>query len=219
MSIGKSEEIASLIVSHISRDVILAIEEALIVGAKRAFNRCNGIHDGHITSALGQMRHFEMNQAFFSTLETHNICSTYLRGNEIVVGKSGMLNIARFTANDDKWNSARRSQARKKLAKCNVQLETLVYPDLFADQHIEPSSGTIFFVTCFSGSMENSPDKPIRVQVAVCDSDMKQWLFIEDISKFVDRYIVTSTCDANNTVEDLVKPKLKKHIKRGTNNE
>ena len=66
------DSIANLIVQNIARDLVLAIEEALIIGARRAYESSRNMQQGHFPSVLGQMRNFHMNETFSHALQVGN---------------------------------------------------------------------------------------------------------------------------------------------------
>ena len=52
------ETIHDLLVRNVPLEVIMGIEEALVVGAQRAYIAARGMDDGHLPSVVGQLRHF-----------------------------------------------------------------------------------------------------------------------------------------------------------------
>jgi hypothetical protein len=98
------------------------------------------------------------------------------------------------------------------MAEANRSIEPLVQPSLF-----EPSwpatEATVFVVTVFSGSVSRSPERPIDIQLAVPDSKMRQWLYCESISKFVQGYIKPSV------QQDEAMPTLKSSVTKRKGNE
>jgi hypothetical protein len=206
MTFTKSKEIANLLVTNIPQDLLLAIQEALIVGAERAYNGTKQLDKGHVKNARGQMRHFEQNQAFHSALLTHGIDVSELSGNKIVVGRIGIWNIARGTANDDNWHSLKRSKSRQLLAQKNAFMENLVYGNLFDEE--SPKEGTVFFISSFSKNADSQLERPISIQIAVCDKFMNNWLFIESIEKFIERYNFEQIIQPQEQ-KDLATPALK----------
>ncbi|HHK5991599.1 MULTISPECIES: hypothetical protein [Neisseria] len=208
MNFTKSESIGDLLVQHIPKELILALQEAFLIGSTRAYHGVEHTHPGHVKNVLGQLRHFELNEAFHTVMQSHNLEVSELKGNNIVVAKSGIWNICRATANDEKWHAVKRSRARQLLAHKNMFIESLVYRDLFED-NVAPLEGTVFFVTSFSGSMDNMPEQPVSIQIAVCDSEMNNWLFVEHIEQFLERYSVVGKMEVEKQI-DLAKPSLKK---------
>lgn len=216
MSFTKSEIIANLLVRDIPSDFILAVQEGFEVASHQALDKVRGMHEGHIKNALGQQRHFEQNEFFYKALTAQNMAVSELKGNSIVIGKVGIWNICRATANDENWHSVKRSRSRQLLAQKNLFAENLVYGNLLEDNDKIASEGTVFFITSYSGSMNYHPERPVSIQIAVCDSQMEHWLFIENIEDFLMRYSIADKSVADPQI-DLAKPTLKsKDKKHGT---
>lgn len=104
------------------------------------------------------------------------------------------------------WINGRRSQTRKQMSFANKAIEHLVQPELFSE-YVPPSDAVVFFVSCFSGSLQIQPDAPTSIQIAVPDRNMVGWLFREPLSAFIQRYEQQPAAQ-----DDLAKPKLKKNI-------
>lgn len=198
------DTIPDLLLTSVSRELLLGVEDALVIGAKRAHAAASGMHEGHYPHVLGQLRHFHMNETFQRALATSDASPTPLRGNGIVSGHAGMFRIARFNIRDGIWNNGRRSQTRRQMAKANRAIEPLVQPDLFCDYQ-RPSEALVFFVACFSGSRASS-ESPTSIQVAVPDQNMLGWLFRESLENFIKRY------DQSGTQSDHARPKLKAKV-------
>lgn len=195
--------IAELIMQNIPRDLLLGIDEGLNVGAARAFKAAKAMHSGHVKHAVGQMRSFHMNETFNEALIAGGADSTEIKGNSLVIGRSGMLALARFNVSARSWNNGRRSAMRRELAQANQAIEQLVQPGLFSPTPI--SEATIFFVASFSGSMSFEPEAPQAIYIAVPDKNMKSWIFQESLVSFCSRYF-----DVENPVQpDMAQPKLK----------
>ena len=209
MTTAPGESISDLLVRNITRELVMAVEEALVVGAQRAHVAAKGMDEGHLPHVVGQLRHFQMNEAFHCALAVGDASPTAIRGNGIVSGRSGVFTLARFNIPDGFWLNGRRSQTRRQMSFANKAIEPLVQPELF-DQYATPSEAVAFFVSCFSGSLHVQPESPLSVQIAVPDRDMRGWLFRESVSAFLQRYEHKST-----TQDDLAKPKLKKIKKQG----
>lgn len=209
MKVPTKESVPSLLLTHVPRELVVAVEESLIVGAQRAFAAARGMDDGHLPHVVGQMRHFHMNEAFQRALATSQASPTAIRGNGIVTGRAGIVTIGRFNVRDGLWESGRRSQTRKQMSLANKAIEPLVQPGLF-DEYTPPTQVVAFFVACFAGSLTREPDAPTSVQIAIPDRQMRAWLFRERLGDFLHRY------DGNReSQDDLAVPKLKKHV--GTN--
>lgn len=79
------ETIPDLLVKNIPRDLIMGIEEALEIGAQRAYTASLGMDDGHLSSVVGQLRHFHMNESFQRALTISGAEPSPIRGNSIVI--------------------------------------------------------------------------------------------------------------------------------------
>lgn len=201
------ETIPGLLVGGIARNLILALEEALVVGSQRAHEAARGMAEGHLRHVLGQLRHFHMNESFHRALELGAASPTPLRGNSIIFGRSGIFKLARFNVREHLWINGRRSQIRRTMSMANKAMEALVQLSLF-DQYEKPSEAVVFVVACFSGDQSEIPKS---IQIALPDRRMQRWLFKEPIGKFLERYE-----GQPSTQEDLAKPRLKKSTKFGT---
>lgn len=200
------ETIPDLLLRNLPRELVLGAEEALAVGAQRAFMAASGMDDGHLPHVAGQLRHFHMNEAFHRVLATMNASPSPIKGNGIVTGRSGVFTLARFNILEGFWINGRRSHTRRQMSVANKAIEPLVQPELFYEYQ-PPSEAVAFFVACFSGSMHIHPESPVSIQIAVPDRYMRGWLFREPLSTFAERY------DGNSAVQhDFAVPKLKKGI-------
>lgn len=207
MSQPTQETIQDLLVRNIPRGLVMALEEAMLVGAQRAYAAARGMNDGHLPSVVGHLRHFHMNESFHRTLTVGGASPSPLRGNRIVTGRAGIFTLARFNTKYGTWNSARRSETRKQMSLANAAIEPLVQPGFFSE-YVPPSDGVVFIVAGFAGSLHTQPETPISIDLAVPDRNMYGWLFREPITAFLKRYDQKSTTAQN----DLAKPKLKKNI-------
>lgn len=203
------DTIPDLLQRSVPRALVLAVEEALDVGAQRAHAASKGMHEGHLPHVVGQLRHFHMNEAFHRALAMGEALPTAIRGNGIVSGRSGVFTLARFNIPDGFWINGRRSHTRRQMSFANKAIEPLVQPELF-DQYIAPADAVAFFVACFSGSLHVQPESPVSIQIAVPDRHMRGWLFKEPLSTFLQRYEQKPAAQ-----DDLAKPKLKKIEKQG----
>lgn len=200
------DSIPNLLVRNIPREILLGVEEALTVGAQRAYAAASGMADGHLPHVVGQMRHFHMNESFHRALTVGDASPSPIRGNAIVTGRTGVFTLARFNTPEGVWVNGRRSHTRRQMSMANKAIEPLVQPGLFED-YVPPSEAVAFFVACFSGSLHQTPESPAWIQIAVPDRYMRGWLFREHVSAFVQRYEQKSTAQ-----DDLAVPKLKKNI-------
>ncbi|MFY9136705.1 alpha/beta hydrolase [Zwartia sp.] len=207
------ETIADLLVRNVPREVIMGIEDALAVGAQRAYFAARGMDDGHLPSVVGQLRHFHMNESFQRALVVNNASPSPIRGNAIVTGRTGIFTLARFNIKEGIWINGRRSQTRRQMSMANMAIEPLVQPELFSDYE-PPSQAVAFFVACFAASLHIQPESPVSIQIAVPNRDMNGWLFREPITAFAKRY----DHKPESQQGDLAKPKLKKSIGKQNKN-
>ena len=205
------DSIPSLLTKNIPRDLVLAVEDALFAGAKKAYNSVQDVERGHRNSALGQMRHFQMNQAFHLALKLGGASPTLLRANEIVKGQTGIFTLGRFNIRNGFWENGRRSKTRRKLSELNKIISRVVMPDMFSDYEI-PAEAIVFFVACFPAG---NCDAPGSIELAVPDQDMHGWLFREPLNVFLKRYDEMPTSNQ----QDLALPKLKKFPKKQSGDE
>lgn len=206
MKIPVQDSIHELLVRNIPREVVLGIEDALIVGAQRGYAVAHGMADGHLPHAVGQMRHFHMNESFHRALAVGDASPSPVRGNAIVTGRTGVFTLARFNISESVWTNGRRSHTRRQMSMANQAIEPLVQPGLFED-YAPPSAGVVFFVASFSKSLHQSPEAPVSIQIAVPDRYMRGWLFRERVGAFVQRYEQKPAAQ-----DDLAVPKLKKKL-------
>jgi len=201
------ETIPDLLVRNVPREIIMGIEEALVVGAQRAYVAARGMDDGHLPSVVGQLRHFHMNESFQRALAVSHASPSPIRGNAIVTGRTGVFTLARFNIKEGLWVNGRRSHTRRQMSMANKAIEPLVQPELFEDYE-PPSEVVAFFVACFAGSLHIQPESPVSIQIAVPDRNMQGWLFREPIDGFAKRYDQKPVSQQ----DDLAMPKLKKNI-------
>jgi hypothetical protein len=201
-----NDTIPGLLVRDVPRGLVLAIEDGLTVAAQRAFAAAQGMDKGHLPHVLGQLRHFHSNEGFRGALAMNDASPSEIRGNEIVTGRSGVFNLARYNAPDGALNNARRSFKRRQLSKLNDMIELLVQPDLFR-AYEPPADATVFFVTSFDKSLLIRPDSPASINIAVPDQYMRRWIFWEKLSDFLQRYDVQQVAQPDTAV-----PKLKKKV-------
>lgn len=205
-TLSVNETIPGLLIKNINRQTVVAIKEALDVGARRAFKAAHGMNNGHLPHIVGQLRHFHMNETFQQALESANASPTPIRGNSIVTGREGIFTLGRFNIKEGIWINGRRSYTRKQMSKANMAIEPLIQPELFTD-YTTPSDAVVFFVACFAGALHVQPESPLSIQIAVPDRYMKDWLFKESVDVFINRYEQKAS-----TQHDLAIPKLRKDI-------
>lgn len=206
-----ADSIPDLLRRNIPRELIMAAEEALVVGAQRAYGAAQGMDEGHLPHVVGHLRHFHMNESFHRALAMGEADPTPIRGNGIVCGRTGIFTLARFNVREGLWMNGRRSRTRRQMSIANRAIEPLVQPQLF-EQYREPSEAVAFFVACFSDSLLIRPEAPLSVQIAVPDHEMKGWLFRETLGIFLQRYEQKPAMQ-----DDLAQPKLKKNNKKQAN--
>ncbi|MBL8380987.1 MAG: alpha/beta hydrolase [Burkholderiales bacterium] len=212
MTTAPEDSVPDLLIRSIPRGLVMGIDDALCAGAQRAYTAAKGMDDGHLPHVVGQMRHFHMNESFQRALAVGEASPTAIRGNGIVTGRAGVFMLARFNIPQGFWVNGRRSRTRRQMSLANKAIEPLVQPELF-EAYAPPSAAVAFFVACFSGSLENQPESPISIQIAVPDRYMQGWLFREPVDTFVQRYEQRPSIQA-----DFAKPRLKKNIgKQGGN--
>ena len=200
------DTIPGLLVRSIPRELVLGVEDALNAGAGRAYASAKGMDEGHLPHVVGQLRHFNMNEAFYRALAEGDAAPTAIQGNGLVTGRTGVFTLARFNIPEGFWINGRRSQTRRQMAFANKARAPRGRPWL-CDQCQPPAEAVAFFVACFSGSLQVQPQAPTSIQIAVPDRHMRGWLFREPLELFAKRY------DADQSSQvDLAMPKLKKNI-------
>ncbi|WP_265655769.1 alpha/beta hydrolase [Verminephrobacter aporrectodeae] len=200
------ETIHDLLVKNVPREVVMGVEDALAVGAQRAYVAARGMDEGHLPHVVGQLRHFHMNEAFQRALAANGAEPSPIRGNRIVTGRTGVFTLARFNIPIGFWINGRRSRTRKQLSLANMAIEPLIQSELFSGYR-PPSDAVAFFVACFSGDLNIQPESPVSIQIAIPDQHMRGWLFKEPLEAFAKRYDQMPVGQ-----NDLAVPKLKKNI-------
>lgn len=203
-----SEELPQLLVANLSRELILSVAEALEAGARRAFSSTKGMARGHRASALGGMRHFEMNETFHDALTACDASPSKLVGNKIILGRTGIFQLGRANISvRDPWARMRRSKSRLNSAMINEQIELATRPDLFQPAPLI-TEGLVLFVAYFAEAPSPQQETPFRIEVAIPDKSLKSWLYQESVEK------VLSYFEPTVPQEDKVKPTLKKGVKK-----
>lgn len=203
MSQFPAETIASLLLRDIPRDLVMGVEDALFSGAVRGTKAGEGMANGHKPHVVGQMRHFHMNEAFWSALHAAGAEPTPIKGNQVIVGRCGVFRVGRFNVANGIWNNGKRSRSRREMALANRGIEPLVRPDLFED--FKPvTQGCIFFVGVFDRACGHLDAKPISIDVAVPDHRMESWLFRMSTTSLLALYDAPA-----ETQPDLAVPTLK----------
>lgn len=203
-----TDTIPDLLLRNIPRNVLMAVEEGLTVGAGRAYAAARGMDEGHLPHIVGQLRHFHMNEAFHRALAANEAAPSPIRGSGVVTGRTGVTTLARFNAREGVWNSGKRSQTRRQMSLANASIEPLVQPELFRE-YVPPADAVVFFVACFANTLHISPEAPVSIQLAVPDRFMQRWLFKESLSSFVERYGVAPAQQSDAAI-----PKLKKNLNK-----
>jgi hypothetical protein len=183
----------------------MGVHDALQTGAQRALNAARGRNEGHIANFLGQMRHFDMNEAFHRTLEFHGLLPHPLRGNEIVTGQAGPFTLARLNIREGDKLGKRKSATRSRLSSANLFLQRLVeseIPGLLDNIVDQTTSGfLVLFVAIFPWDYKSMPS----LYIGVPDPIMESWLLWESLDKFIARY----NHEIVVTQDDFAMPKLK----------
>ncbi len=211
MQDGTPSTIEALLVQNLPKDLLMGIQEGLPIGAQRAHQIAVEMKEGHRASVMGHLRHFQMNEVFHEALEAAGAAPNAIRGNGVVIGRSGIFSIGRFNVSGGIWNNAKRSRTRREMSEANRVIELLRFPDLF-DPPQPVEHAVVFFVACFSGSLKIQPEAPLQMDIAVPDSAMKGWIFREPLPTFLLRYEVPVPAQ-----EDGAVPKLKKKIEEWPN--
>ncbi|MES1934395.1 hypothetical protein T35B1_17411 [Salinisphaera shabanensis T35B1] len=202
------DSIAEFLIANIPKRIVLSIEEALIVGAQRAYAAARGMDKGHLANALGQDRHFHMNEGFHRALAANGANPTPLKGNSLVTGTAGSITLGRLNTSIGVWNRGRSSVMRRELCEQNKHIAQFLQGDLFR-VGTAPTACTIFFVACFARGPGCVLESPESIHVAVPEMEMKEWLFREPLSMFLARY------DHGTQVQaDRVTPKLKAAVQQ-----
>ena len=213
MPVNGHPTIASLLVQHIPRDLIMGVEDALLTGAHRGTNAGAGMNPGHRSHAVGQMRHFHMNETFRDALEAAGTNPSEIKGNRVVTAKAGIFALGRFNISNGVWNNGRRSRTRREMAMANLSIEPLVMPDLF-ETYRPATKATVFFVGVFDRSVQDTAALPMSIDVAVPDHELKGWLFRMPTTEFLSLYESQTSTDAQ---PDLAVPTLKSGVVVGQN--
>lgn len=186
------QTIVEALLKHLSQGLCRGLEEGLVAAGERAHIETAKRHEGHLTHALGQARHFHSNELFAQALDVAKVEHNPLRGNDIIIGQVGSLLLGRFNTSNRKWNSARRSTRRLELASHNQWLERLVQPGLFGEQ-VSGTHIAVFFVSVFSSNVKVQPERPLSVEIAVMDTTLSERLFSEPLTAFLGRFAQPAT--------------------------
>lgn len=209
--LGK-RELEDLIVKHVPRDTLMAVQDAYVDGDKLGRQLAEPFAKGHQPSAAGQVKHFVCNETFHEALAAHGAQPTPLSGTRPVIGKLGIFNIARLNVPGHKWTNLKRSKTRRQLAEVNAAIQhKFVQADFFANKQ-EVANGTIFILGVMDGMDANGLAQLTQVMIALPAPDLKSWLYISTLKEFLLCYDRTTP-----TVQpDNAKPTLKQQPKKQT---
>lgn len=213
MPMSAPESIESLLTRDLPRELVLAVQASFDAGAQLAHDVSKNARSGHKAHVVGMMRHFQIGEAFYDALEATGGQPTPLRGNALVIGKAGMFNVARMSIKDGPWYNARRSVQRRALAELNRTISQLVQPDLFGERQEVPTKASVFFVAIFAKNLAESPERPVDIQIAVPDPEMRTWLYTKSVTEFLQCYSKPAE------QVDKAKPALKANRTRKQSNE
>lgn len=206
---GKAE-LEKLIVANFPKDALMACQDAYYGGDSQGRLQAAGFAPGHRRSAIGQRKHFVLNETFYEALLAHGAAPTPLSGTRLVIGRFGLFNVVRLNVPGHKWTNLRRSATRAKLAEINNGIENkYVQGDFFAAQH-NVANGTVFILGVMDGVDENGVAQLTQVMVALPAPDMKSWLYIESMTTVLKLY---DQVDAVMPIDQAV-PKLKARPKK-----
>lgn len=207
--------IADLLVRDLPRNLVLAVQEGLIIGAQRAHKVSIGMNKGHFSNVLGQLRHFHMNETFHQALVADGIQTSALSGNKVVVGSSGIFKVARLNTRDGAGSNHRRSKIRREMSEINSAIQSHIFPNLFSDP-IDITEGTVFFIAYFSKTPGSQQETPRSIELVLPDRNMKRWLFRMPLEDFVTRY-ETVQVDQPDLAVPTLKPGI--NIEKGQDGE
>ncbi len=184
------DEIIELLVKNIPKQLIIGIRDGVYVASTRAYDKSKDNHEGHRSYALGIQRHIELNEVLHEIFEANSCSPVKLSSNKIVEAQSGIFTIAKETYSGSKWQKAFNSKRKQKLIADNQYIETKVQPDLFSSSSSVISKATVFVVCQYSGSLTQSPDAPIKIELVVpsASANGKSWIFHEEINAFLAHY-------------------------------
>lgn len=208
-------ELEQLIMKNVPRDLFMACEDAYYNGDEKGRLEASSYAEGHRPSAAGQMKHLHINEAFHEALEAQGAVPTPLKGTQLVIGRSGIFNIARLNVPNHRWTRLRRGATRLTLSELNENIQKgYVQGDFFSDA-VLPTTGTILILGVMDGIDVNGIAQLTQVMVALPAPNMKSWLYLSTISNFVSLY---DRADVDNQI-DNAQPKLKKQPKKQTGND
>ncbi len=181
------DEIVELLVKNIPKQLIIGIRDGIFTASERAYTQAKTKHVGHRSYALGMARHLELNEVLHEIFEANGCSPVKLSSNKIVEAQSGIFKIAKETYSGSTWKKAFNSKRKQQLIADNQYIETKVQPDLFSKPTVIPKA-TVFVICQYSGSLTQSPDAPIKIELVVPSADGKRWIFHEEINTFLVHY-------------------------------
>lgn len=206
------DDIATVLREHLTPQLLLSIRDALTSGATRAHASVNLRHKGHMASAVSQIRHFHMNEAFHRALEENGASPTPPSGNTIVTARAGILTTARLNTTHNPLASARRSSSRRLLAKANDVIGRLAQPDLF-ECRAPVTAATVFFIATFA---DYKSALPASLHIAVPDKNIRHWLFMEELDNFINSYTEQPMAQPDLAVPRIKRSAAARQRKKGT---
>lgn len=212
MGASGHEKIGDLLSSSVQRDFLLNLEQMIPSALERVRKFSEEFMAGHRPSVLGQVRHFALNEALVRCLDDSGIPHPPLRGNAIMIGKIGVVTLARVHMGQSQWDNSRRSKTKVKLCKPNHLAKRLVHPDMFDGEIVvaDIPEVTVFIVTEGDGT---NGAAPIYLVVPDETMDLRNPVFKEELSVFMQRY--QQSQDIADKAFSKLKPGVKKLDKQG----
>ncbi|OGT54762.1 MAG: hypothetical protein A3E01_18790 [Gammaproteobacteria bacterium RIFCSPHIGHO2_12_FULL_63_22] len=201
-----TEKIGEMLSSHIPKDFLLSVDARFHAALDQATAQGQSFAPGHRSNVTGVCRHFKLNEALDDAFTEFDITHRPLRGNAIVAGDFGPVAIARFHKNKGPWNNSRRSAGKLGLCRKNNVAEYLVQPDFLREENAALTELTCFLVTEHDGRPDESGE--IYLVVPDTDMDLKNLLFQESLTQFMQRY------QKVQALADRAVPTLKPGVKR-----
>lgn len=213
MSASGHEKIGELLSSSLQRDFLLNLQRLIPGALERVRKFSEEFMAGHRPSVMGQVRHFALNETLVRGFDESGIPHPPLRGNAIMVGKVGVVSLARVHMGQSQWDNSRRSKTKVKLCKPNYLAKRLVQGDIF-DNETPIAEITVFVVTEGDGA-NGAP--PIYLVVPDDTMDLRSPVFKEELTMFLQRY--QRTQDVVDRVEPKLKPGVKKMDRQGNDDD
>lgn len=204
MAASGYENIGNLLSSSLPRDFLLSVQQTIPSALERVRKFCEEFMSGHRPSVTGQVRHFALNETLVRSFDESGIPHPPLRGNAIMVGKVGVVSLARVHMGRTQWDNSRRSKTKVKLCKPNYLAKRMVQGDIFDGETPIPEI-TVFIVTEGDGA---KGEATIYLVVPDDTMDLRNPVFKEELTVFMQRF------QRSQDVADRVEPKLKPGIKK-----